>query len=126
MRRPACAPSYEIGRLPVHNQLFQDWTAFEAGLRVVENDLGHSLIERDTEQDTAFAGHQRIGVIAQTCNVGGECRHCPGLATSSPDHGRELIDTLQRLALPAGQLAEDLALVLTELFAHRRNQKCPP
>jgi hypothetical protein len=33
---------------------------------------------------------------------------------------------LQRLMLPAGQLAGDIALVLTELFAHRRNQECPP
>jgi hypothetical protein len=65
-------------------------------------------------------------MIAEPRDVGGERRHCPGLATSSPDHSGELVDTLQRLALPAGQLAEDLPLVLTELFAHRCNQECPP
>src|SRR6266576_1428616 len=81
---------------------------------------------RSLRQDAALTRHQRIAVIAQTCNVGGERRHCPGLATSSPDHGGELVDTLQRLALPAGQLGEDLALVLAELFPHRRNQQCAP
>jgi hypothetical protein len=65
-------------------------------------------------------------MIAEPRDVGGERRHCPGLSTSSPDHGRELVDTLQRLALAAGKLGEDLALVLTELFTHRRNQQCPP
>jgi hypothetical protein len=33
---------------------------------------------------------------------------------------------LQRLAIAAGQLAENLALVVTQLFAHRRNQECAP
>src|SRR6516162_515267 len=110
----------------VHNQLLEDRTAFEAGLCVAHNDLRHPLIERHAEQDTTLTRHQRIAVVAQTCNVGGERRHCPGLATSSPDHGGELVDTLQRLAIAAGQLTEDLALVLTELFAHRPNQECPP
>jgi hypothetical protein len=60
-------------------------------------------------------------VIAQPRDVAGECRHCPRLATSSPDHGGELVDTLQRLAIAAGQVAEDLPLISGEFLAQRRN-----
>ena len=84
----------------------------ETGLRVVKNDLRYPLIERDAQQDTTLAGHQRISMIAEPRDVGGDCRYCFGLSASSPDHGGKLIDTLQRLALPAGQLGEDLALIL--------------
>jgi len=118
-RRRADLQGNAVGQLQrvcgsARNQLLQDRTAFEAGLRVVENDLRHPLVERDTEQDAALTGHQRVAMIAEPRDVGGERRHCPGLATSSPDHGRELVDTLQRLVLPAGQLGEDLALVFSE------------
>ena len=65
----------------------------------VEDALRHSLIERDTEQDTALAGHQRVAMIAEPRDVGGERRHCPGLATSSPNHGCELVDALQWLEI---------------------------
>ena len=54
-------------------------------------------------------------------DVGGEHRHCPGLSTPSSDYGGELVDTLQRLALSAGQIGEGLALVLAEFFAHGGN-----
>jgi hypothetical protein len=65
-------------------------------------------------------------MIAEPRDVGGERCHCPGLATSSPDHGCELVDTLQRLAIAAGERSECRALVLTEGFTHRRDQECPP
>jgi hypothetical protein len=130
-RRRADLQGNAVGQLQrvcgsARDQLLQDRTAFEASLRVVQDDLRHPLIERDTEQDTALARHQRIAVIAEPRDVGGECRHCPGLATSSTNHGCELVDTLPRLALAAGQLAENLALVPTEGFAHCRNQECAP
>ena len=44
-------------------------------------------------------------MIAEPRDVGGDRRYCLGLSASSPDHGGKLIDTLQRLALAAGQLA---------------------
>ena len=108
-------------RSSARDQLLQDRTAFEGSLCVVEDDLGHPLVERDTEQDATLTGDQRVAMIAEPADVGGECRYCPGLATSSPDHGCELVDTLQRLAVAAGELFEDAPLVLTERFAHRRN-----
>src|SRR5262249_54243252 len=130
-RRRADLQGNAVGQLQrirssARDQLLQDRTAFEGSLCVVEDDLRHSLIERDTEQDTALARHQCIGVVAQTCNVGGECRHCPGLATSSPDHGGELVDTLQRLRLPAGERSECGALVFSEGLAHAGDEQRAP
>jgi hypothetical protein len=65
-------------------------------------------------------------MVAQTCEVGGESCNCSRLAASSPDHGGELVDALQWLALSAGQLAEDLTLIRLELLAHRCNKEYPP
>ena len=101
--------------------------------------MGEELREDEREIFTKLTGReheplQRIDQFADQCvpmiaeprDVGGDCRYCFGLSASSADHGGKLIDTLQRLALPAGQFGEDLALVLPELFAHRRNQERPP
>jgi hypothetical protein len=59
----------------IGNQLAQDWTALEAGLGVVKDNLGHALVERDAKQDPALAGHQRIRVVAERGDVGGERCH---------------------------------------------------
>jgi hypothetical protein len=78
----------------VRNQLLQDRTTFETGPCVVKDDLCYSLIECDAQQDTTLAGHQRVPMIAEPRDVGGDRRYCFGLSASSPDHGGKLIDTL--------------------------------
>jgi hypothetical protein len=94
----------------VRDQLLQDRTALEGSLCVVEDDLRHPLIECDTEQDTALARHQCVVVIAEPRDVGGEHRHSATLSAAAPDHGGELVDTLQWLAIAAGERSECRAL----------------
>ena len=77
-------------------------------------------------EDAALARHQRVAVIAEPRDVGGERRHSATLSAATPDHGGELVDPLQRLAIAAGERSECRALVLAEGFAHRRNQECAP
>jgi hypothetical protein len=102
--------------------LLQDRAAFEACIRILENDLCHLLIERHAQQHATLARDQSIGVIAQSRDVGGEHGHGARFSAPPPYHCNEFIDPLQWFALAAGKSGECFSLVVKQRFAHRGYQ----
>jgi hypothetical protein len=65
-------------------------------------------------------------VVTEGGNVGHQHRHRATFTTSSANHRDELIDTLARFLITAGDLFKDDTLGISELLTHRGDEQDSP